>query len=327
MEIRPAVETDIPGIVDLLKISLGETLMPKSEDYWRWKHLQNPFGSSPVILSVDSEKIIGVRAFMPWQWMQGEKLYKAVRAVDTATHPEFQGKGIFKKLTLSLLKECEKGGVDFIFNTPNEKSKNGYLKMGWQEAGKLPVRFDIKRPFRVLKSLAGGAASKDVQLEDEQLEHWLNHPDLPRLVQQTTFGKNLVTNVSSAYLNWRYKEVPVVKYHAVGSHSGSELNGLIIGRTKVTRMGMEFRITDAFMSDFKNNKELMGNLRRKMRELNVDYVTLSGTAAPASRSLPGFGMNLPIGPTVTVRSLQETDLTPLQKFKNWSPSLGDLELF
>jgi N-acetylglutamate synthase-like GNAT family acetyltransferase len=52
MEIRPAHENDIPAIVELLKLSLGESLMPKSEAFWRWKHIDNPFGKSPVILGV-----------------------------------------------------------------------------------------------------------------------------------------------------------------------------------------------------------------------------------------------------------------------------------
>src|SRR5688500_17576198 len=98
MEIRRAVEADIPEIVSLLKLSLGESLMPKSERYWRWKHIENPFGVSPVLLAIEAGTIIGVRAFMRWAWSRGETRLEAVRAVDTATHPDFQGRGIFRKL-------------------------------------------------------------------------------------------------------------------------------------------------------------------------------------------------------------------------------------
>src|SRR5688572_23337100 len=106
MDIREATDSDIPEIIALLKISLGESLMPKSERYWRWKHIENPFGRSPVILCWDEGKLVGVRAFMRWEWISEGQLYRAVRAVDTATHPDYQGKGIFKKLTLSLVESC-----------------------------------------------------------------------------------------------------------------------------------------------------------------------------------------------------------------------------
>src|SRR5688500_14713579 len=102
MEIREATLTDIPDIVSLLRISLGEKLLPKSEDYWRWKHINNPFGTSPVIIAKADGQIVGVRAFMRWAWESKSGRLEAVRAVDTATHPLHQGKGIFSKLTKGL---------------------------------------------------------------------------------------------------------------------------------------------------------------------------------------------------------------------------------
>src|SRR5690606_11778858 len=103
MEVRHATPDDIPAIVDLLKLSLGEQLMPKSEEFWRWKHLQNPFGESPVLLAFDQDTLTGVRAFMHWRWSTNTNTYSAVRAVDTATHPEYQGRGIFRTLTQKLV--------------------------------------------------------------------------------------------------------------------------------------------------------------------------------------------------------------------------------
>src|SRR5687767_10160893 len=132
MIIRKAEESDIPKIISLLKASLGESLLPKSEAYWKWKHVNNAFGKSPVLLAEEEGICVGVRAFMRWQWkMQGKSL-EAVRAVDTATHPDYQGKGIFSKLTTTLLDVCKESQWHLVFNTPNEKSLPGYLKMGWK---------------------------------------------------------------------------------------------------------------------------------------------------------------------------------------------------
>src|SRR5688572_14122292 len=153
MEIREAEESDIPEIVSLLKLSLGESLMPKSERYWRWKHLENPFGPSPVLLCREGKELIGVRAFMRWEWVHAGHIYKAVRAVDTATHPKHQGKGIFRKLTLSLVDRCKERGDHFVFNTPNQQSKPGYLKMGWEEVARVPVQISINRPLSMMKRL------------------------------------------------------------------------------------------------------------------------------------------------------------------------------
>ena len=93
MIIRKATESDIPEIIDLLKRSLGESLIPKSEPLWRWKHLENPFGPSPCLLAEENGKLIGVRAFLRWDYVENQQIYHAYRAVDTATHPDHQGKG------------------------------------------------------------------------------------------------------------------------------------------------------------------------------------------------------------------------------------------
>ena len=59
--------------------------------------------------------------------------FRCVRAVDTATHPDFQRRGIFRLLTRPGSKWRAEQGLDLIFNSPNEKSGAGYLTMGWQK--------------------------------------------------------------------------------------------------------------------------------------------------------------------------------------------------
>lgn len=147
MQLRPADPKDKSAIIDLLKKSLGESTIPKSEALWNWKHEQNPFGPSYILLAEENNMLVGLRAFMQWEWQWKGKIYKAIRAVDTATHPDYQGKGIFKKLTLQQIEICRQQGISFVFNTPNNQSKPGYLKMGWIEQGKLPLKFKLLRPL------------------------------------------------------------------------------------------------------------------------------------------------------------------------------------
>ena len=327
MEIRAATEQDIPDIVVLLKQTLGEALLPKSVEYWRWKHLNNPFGTSPVLLALDKEEIIGVRAFMRWQWVGEKGIYNAVRAVDTATHPDHQGKGVFKKLTLTLVDFCKNHGDDFVFNTPNHQSKPGYLKMGWQEGGRLPIYVTIQRPFHIAKNLIRN--EKTLVAENSAIKYYLDHPDLSQLlVACRGQTKNIVTNVSPSYLRWRYLDVPLASYVAIGEEEGKELKGLIIGRIKNGRLGREFRITDFFLKRNHKAEELMKQFKVSKKTWNIDFCTLSGTSPEWNRQLLGrFNLRLSAGPVVTVRDLKLTELNCFKNFNKWSPSLGDLELF
>ncbi len=306
MTILPAEEKDISKIVALLKVSLGESLMPKSEPFWRWKHIENPFGKSPVLLAWEGDELIGVRAFMRWEWRMGDQTYRAVRAVDTATHPNHQGKGIFKKLTLELVEHCKSENIDFIFNTPNKKSKPGYLKMGWSSLGRTHLRLRPMLTFR-------GAAL------DFKVRHSMANADL-RLpaIRGNANRERLTTNVSLAYLNWRYANNPNANYFVL-TDGGDHPTYLLIFRLKKHRLATEFRICDSFFSD---EIEWDG-----YRQHFNSVVAASGAMllSSSARMNGGISVSVPLGPELTKLPIAIDDnyLT----FNRWSPSLGDLEFF
>ena len=200
-------------MIELLKMSLGESTIPKSESLWNWKHEENPFGHSYVLLAEENNELVGLRAFMKWGWQWQGKTYHAIRAVDTATHPAHQGKGIFKKLTLHQIGICKQEGVSFVFNTPNTQSKPGYLKMGWVEQGKLPLKFKILRPF----SLAYGRLfekGKVANTEERVSPSSPWDPAIANLVSSVVTQPDLLSSkVSPAYISWRYANNPLFGYH------------------------------------------------------------------------------------------------------------------
>ncbi|HXK17608.1 MAG TPA: GNAT family N-acetyltransferase, partial [Polyangiaceae bacterium] len=160
-QIRPGSDADIPAVIELMRLALGEGKIPRTREFWTWKHRNNPFGSSPMWLATQGDAVIGVRLFMRWRWQfaGGRDSLQAVRAVDTATHPDWQGKGIFKRLTLGLVDDMTRAGTAFVFNTPNQQSRPGYLKMGWQQVGRVSLWIKPSRPLRALLSLLAKTGS------------------------------------------------------------------------------------------------------------------------------------------------------------------------
>src|SRR5690606_36927640 len=105
------------------------------------------------------------------------------------------GKGIFKKLTLALVEFCKERQDHFVFNTPNEQSKPGYLKMGWEEAGRLPISLTVLRPFRLIRNLFDQTDASN--LKNGSINYYLNHPGLDALLS-THLSQNvkITTNIS-----------------------------------------------------------------------------------------------------------------------------------
>ena len=314
MTIREAGPADVPEIVQVLKASLGEADLPLSEKIWNFKHSENPFGKSIVLIAVEDQKIIGVRAFMRWNWHRDGRTFSCFRAVDTATHPEHQGKGIFKKLTLKAVELGKEEGADFIFNTPNDKSRPGYLKMGWEIAGKLKV--GVTPAFFSFWNFKKSIPYYEV-----------NYQSTPKELEDLCSGWNsglaagkLYTEKSAKYLKWRYEENPLQGYEVLTTS-----NFYLAGYIKKRKSIKELRIVECIYQDKLAEKEVNKIIRRWSLKFGAQVVSFS----PLLKTVQIPSLKGKFGPLSTVRNLNLTELEKEICFttENWTYSLGDLELF
>ncbi|MCX2837905.1 GNAT family N-acetyltransferase [Salinimicrobium sp. MT39] len=307
MTIREATHKDIPQILKVLKASLGETSSKKTEEVWRYKHIDNPFGESLVLVAEEEKKIVGVRAFMRWRWQRGEEVFSAFRAVDTATHPKHQGKGIFKKLTLQALEIGKERGDHFVFNTPNDQSKPGYLKMGWEEVDKLKITL---RPLNLLqfsnsKMEYGVSGNKDVINELLKTHH-----------EQLKASGQIFTPKDIAYIKWRYLDNPLQKYKVIFDEKY-----FIAGYVKERKKINELRVSDAILAK-SGTKPAKIAILRLAKLSGAKFLSISpDTVIPFKTGITGN-----FGPVLTYRPIKEHQQEFLN-LKSWAYSLGDLELF
>ena len=319
MIIRKATAEDIPAIVQLLKASLGDVSSAKSEAYWNWKHVHNPFGPSPVLVAEENGSLIGVRAFMRWDWQQDGKIYRALRAVDTATHPAHQGKGIFKKLTLQLIEEASKEGFDFIFNSPNAQSTPGYLKMGWEVWGKVPVHI---RPVLHFKSYKA-------HLFDTFHQQLMNTSLDTIPLKWVSTGTGMQTAFPEGFFSWRYQHCPVKPYGLDQSKKNNNQLWLFF-TVKMQRWGAELRICHFAFSNSVQMKQLYLRSVELARNLGCRFISIAGIQHERSGEALryGFVSAKKISLTLTIRHLSDLNLyRAVQSNPNWVLQNGDVELF
>jgi GNAT superfamily N-acetyltransferase len=316
MKIREAVPEDKEEIVEVLIASLGTTDLPITTEIWNYKHVENPFGRSLVLLAEEEGKIVGVRAFMCWRWQENGEIFTTYRAVDTATHPKHQGKGIFKKLTLAAVKMATEKNDHFIFNTPNEKSRPGYLKMGWAVVDKLHI--GLKPAFNSFYKFDSNKVDYKVNLKDstEQIEKLC--------VKWNAFQKKsgkLFTPKTRDFLYWRYESNPLQKYEVL-AEGGIYLAVYVKQRGRLK----ELRVAECLHNNDSGDLKLINKLISQLsKRFGVQFISYS----PDLLDLGSFSIKGNIGPVFTLREL---NLTPdkrneLLKIKNWNYSIGDLELF
>ena len=316
MKIRRGDREEISEIVEVLKASLGEADLPLSNNIWNYKHVENPFGESIVYVAEEDDRLVGVRAFMRWEWQIGNTKYKALRAVDTATHPEFQGKGIFKKLTLTAVDGAKEQGNHFIFNTPNNQSRPGYLKMGWKEVGKISV--GIKPALSSFWKLNKNNIENRLELKATDTEIEALCKEYNKKLENK---EKIFTAKSREYLKWRYEICPLQAYNVMAT-SQFYLATYVKKRGKFK----ELRISECIYGNWEQESPAINSYIRKIsKSVGAQVITFSPNMFRGGiDSINGY-----FGPVLTLKklNLEVNSHEKLMEIKNWNNSIGDLEIF
>ena len=316
---RRATHDDLPAVIDVARAALGWT--DGDAAFLRWKHLGNPYGESPMWVAECDGRIVGFRAFLRWRFRRTDGTpVRAVRAVDTATAPEFQGRGIFTRLTLGALDELRDDGIDMVFNTPNANSLPGYRKMGWQEVGRLPV---VVRPnrwrFPLTVLTARTAADRDTaqaSIGAPAVETFADRDALEALLESVPLRLGLATDRTPELYAWRYGN-PHLAYRVV--HTGSLRDGCAVFRLRRRGKAVEAVVCDVLAprADVPRTRELVALVAG---ERSADYlIRLGCDGVAANRFVPVPRM----GPVLTCLPL---DGSPAPALADWRLSMGDVEL-
>jgi GNAT superfamily N-acetyltransferase len=317
LDIRPAVDEDREEVLALLRRSLGSDDDPRYQELFAWKHDQNVFGRSPMWVAVDGDRIAAFRTLMRWEFLRGGRVLRAVRAVDTATDPDYQGRGLFTALTRRGLAEVLDEGVDFVFNTPNSQSRPGYLKMGWREVGNLPAAVRFIGPtgaFRSLRSRVPAERWSQPLDVGEAVTDWLDggaaSPWISAARGATVDVRQIRTNVDEAFLRWRFA-TPLLGYRVVDDGESA-----IIVRARRRGAATELAVVAAFGDASRCDRQAAAVAKRA----GADYAIRLGAARPQRSFVPLPGG----GPVLTWRAVNDAGMPPLS---NWALTLGDIELF
>ena len=317
---RRAIDSDRAAIIELLRVALGREVDERYEALFAWKHRENSFGPSPAWVAVDGDRVVGFRTLMRWEFVDGDRVVRAVRAVDTATHPDYQGQGIFKRLTLSAVEELAADGTAFVFNTPNDQSRPGYLKMGWHEVGRIPTLVRPTRWHRVAKIVQSrvpadrwsepstGGVAAGAALADRGA--------LDGLLGARAASPGIETRLSADFLRWRFG-TPLLGYRAVVATGGIEC-GLAIFRVRRRGPAREAALVSVITrAGDRRTEAALG--RTVARVADADYLLALG-AGP--RRAGGLYQLPRTGPRLTWRGLAVPE-----KPVRWDLTLGDIELF
>jgi GNAT superfamily N-acetyltransferase len=327
--IRQYKDGDEEAVLRLLTASLGGgPAGSRPAEFFRWKHIDNPFGRSLMLVAQDGDRVVGLRAFMRWRFRAGPRTIEAVRAVDTATHPDYQGRGIFSRLTRAALEEL-RGSADLVFNTPNDQSLPGYMKMGWRSVGSVPVFVKMNHPARFAVGASRMANEDAVPTSEDPAALVLGDSGgVEELLRAIDRDGRISTARDPGYLRWRYGDAPLLNYRAVCLRARDRISGIGIFRVRPRGPLWEATVAEVIVRSG-DRKAAAATLHEIRRCVGVDHLTWSAPVGWTAREARRRTMSIraPGGITLVTNTLGRVLEPDPLAMSSWALTLGDLEVF
>lgn len=262
---------------------------------------RNAVASAKLATVMCDGKLVAMNGLIPVEIWESGMPTLAWMSCDTATHPDYQGQGLFKKCVSALEDTIPSDAL--LFGFPNLNSMPGFIKMGW----KCLAEVDLYFSSRIL-GCKKSATIRRVDSDSIDIDS-LNHNGIIK---------------SREYLLWRYG--PDRGEYQVYKIQSKKLSCVAVTR-RIQINGIFFSLILDFFSE---DKALPGHYLRKICK---EQKTFGLLIAPQVFSRLELGKNgflkvpgILVSRKVVLAGKFVRDRTDkLSKFDPWNLSLGDFD--
>lgn len=187
---------NLPKIIKLYKSCFNNDL---DETSFIWRYIKNPIDELLFVVAKEGEKIIASYSASPCLMISNGNTFKTAMSLNTMTHPNYRGKGLFVHLANTLYQYMSDNDYKMIWGFPNNISNRTFnRKLGWKTLYEVPtMKCDLKD-----KNIVDIDASV---VNDPKFK--LDYSDLQEKSLNDVFVKKY-----ESYLRWRYSDNPDNRY-------------------------------------------------------------------------------------------------------------------
>lgn len=121
-----------------------------TRDYLAWLYVRNPDGRAFGFDAWEDEELAAHYVCIPAQASIGGRVARVLLSLNTATHPRFQGQGLFTKLAAMTYDAAAATGFAGVYGVANANSTPGFVRK---------LGFQLVRPLEALVGVGGMGAS------------------------------------------------------------------------------------------------------------------------------------------------------------------------
>jgi len=332
--VREANRDDDAGLAELFRAVFQ---FERGDEHYRWKFINNPDGPPVIAVAEDAGRLVGQYAVWPTQLRLGSVVVLGAQSLDTMTHPDYRGQGMFTALAEQCMKYAAIKGIAALYGFPNENSYPGFVrKLDWDCTGTIPLWVRPLRPSahhripRWVSPLADLGAkflpngrTRSFRVDDAPpassaidalLEEWRALP-----------GRCRVERTADRYL-WRFSLDSGMQYRWACAYEGDRLVALAV-------WGIDIRNGNAVLSDVIGRlpdaiEAVVSTVVRQARQHNCSIMMAASSVTQVRRALKRTGFiqfgNLPL----IVRKLTpETLGANVHTHELWDIFGADLDTF
>lgn len=142
--VRPGTASDASALRELFLVVFGHD---RGEEHHSWKFDANPAGPPVLAVAEDDGRLVGQYALWPVRLAVGSEVLLGAQSLDTMTHPDYRGQGMFTTLAKEAMGFAADRGVEVLFGFPNAASYPGFVsKLDWDHTGDVPHFSRVLRP-------------------------------------------------------------------------------------------------------------------------------------------------------------------------------------
>lgn len=213
------------------------------EQWYNWFNLECPTGLNNIYVIKDevNNQLISAYGFLPYIVDYKGKEVKASLANNVMVHPDYQGQGLFVKISKYAIENEINSGCKWILGIPNKNAIRGHLKVGWQQLTSIPFyEHSINNNSKLF-----------FPPEVQEIRSFTSEHQVHILPS----GYDFHVKKDASFLNWRTFKRPYKQYRAFGiKGENDQIDGYIILKNFSREDGL--KVTHIVDFSFKRQKNL-----------------------------------------------------------------------
>lgn len=318
------------------------------KSYLKWQYLNNPAGTPFLFTSkeISTNTLAGQYLVLPMEYqIMGEKISGSL-SLNTLTHPDHQGKGLFTKMAGATYMDCAENNNFFTIGFPNPLSYPGFVrKLDFAHLGDIPLLIKPLKPIKIFlsyfkkeKEKHGGEIAFKQFSKNENIKE-LDFNDAKDQNKYIAFWNSIKVNypISSnktfEFLKWRYNDHPTKTYKVFYSQVDEKMKGIIIMRAEHV-WGFDVGIIMDLMLIDLADKTLLKFASKSFDKMKLDFIAALHSEIGEYKTLKKnnfFKIPQKLLPQkihfIVRKNIEFDDSIKIEKLENWKLTFGDYDIF